>query len=43
MFYQTMSNGGKTKCKYYKVCGNIENCKRCNAFEKENKNGKNDK
>ena len=25
--------GGKSKCKYYKACGNTENCKRCESFE----------
>lgn len=28
---------GKRTCKYYKVCGNAENCKRCTAFEKDKK------
>lgn len=35
-----MSEGGKRTCKYYKACGNTENCKRCTSYEK-NKNTKN--
>lgn len=29
-----MSEGGKRTCKYYKACGNTENCKRCQSFQK---------
>lgn len=29
--------GGKKTCKYYKTCGNTENCKNCNGYEKERK------
>jgi len=36
-YYTPQSNGGKTACKYYKACGNTENCKRCLSFEKEKK------
>ena len=24
--------GGKKTCKYYKACGNVENCKRCKGY-----------
>lgn len=34
MTYIPRHNGGKTKCKYYKSCGNRENCGRCESFEK---------
>lgn len=27
--------GGKKTCKYYKACGNVENCKRCSGYVKE--------
>ena len=30
-----MSEGGKKTCKYYKTCGNTENCKRCKGYEKK--------
>lgn len=30
-----MSEGGKRTCKYYRVCGNTENCKRCTSYEKD--------
>lgn len=36
IYYETKP--GKRTCKYYKVCGNAENCKRCSSFEKEKKN-----
>lgn len=39
MIYETKP--GKRTCKYYNVCGNAENCKRCNSFEKEKKKGDN--
>lgn len=29
-----MKTGGKTTCKYYKACGNTENCSRCKAYQK---------
>lgn len=29
-----MSEGGKRTCKYYRTCGNTENCKNCPSFEK---------
>ena len=29
--------GGKKTCKYYKTCGNTENCKNCKSYEKEKK------
>ena len=29
--------GGKKSCKYYKVCGNTENCKHCTGYEKVKK------
>lgn len=32
------TNPGKRTCKYYKTCGNAENCKRCQSYEKEKKN-----
>lgn len=32
--------GGKRTCKYYKTCGNTENCRRCNSFEKQKKEKK---
>lgn len=32
--------GGKKTCKYYKTCGNTENCIRCKAYEKEQKKNK---
>ena len=25
--------GGKKSCKYYKACGNTENCKRCAGYD----------
>jgi hypothetical protein len=31
------TNPGKRTCKYYKACGNAENCKRCQSYEKEKK------
>ncbi len=34
------SRGGRSQCKYYKACGSTDNCKRCTAFEKEKRNGK---
>lgn len=34
-----MSEGGKRTCKYYKACGNTENCKRWSSFQKK-KGGK---
>ena len=33
------TRSGKRTCKYYKTCGNAENCKRCKSFSKK-KNGK---
>ena len=36
-----MSEGGKRTCKYYKACGNTENCKRCTSYEKEKKTARN--
>lgn len=33
-----MSEGGKRSCKYYKACGNTENCLRCTSFVKTKKN-----
>lgn len=32
--------GGKKTCKYYNGCGSTENCSRCKAYVKENKNDK---
>ena len=32
--------GGKKTCKYYKTCGNSENCKRCTGYYKEKKGRK---
>lgn len=32
-----MALGGKKTCKYYKACGNTENCSRCKAYEKGGK------
>lgn len=29
--------GGKKTCKYYKACGNTENCSRCTAYTKGNR------
>ena len=26
---------GKTTCKYYKVCGNKDNCKNCKGYVKK--------
>lgn len=37
MSYNALTDGGKTTCKYYKACGNTENCKRCESYEKENR------
>lgn len=38
--YKALTDGGKTTCKYYKACGNTENCKRCESYKKEvRKNG----
>lgn len=34
MKYTPPTNPGKRTCKYYKVCGNAENCKRCKAYTK---------
>lgn len=31
------TKAGKRTCKYYKACGNSENCKRCSSYEKEKK------
>lgn len=30
-----MGEGGKTTCKYYKACGNKENCVRCTSYKKK--------
>ena len=38
-----MSEGGKRSCKYYKACGNTENCLRCTSFVKTKKNNSNHK
>ena len=27
--------GGKTSCKYYIACGNTDNCKLCDGYEKK--------
>lgn len=32
--------GGKKTCKYYNVCGNVENCKNCKGYQKKNKEEK---
>lgn len=32
-----MGLGGKKTCKYYKTCGNKDNCLRCKGYEKEKK------
>jgi hypothetical protein len=37
MIWITTKSGGRGNCKYYKVCGNTENCKRCDTFEKVEK------
>ena len=37
MIYTYETKPGKRTCKYYKTCGNAENCKRCQSFEKEKK------
>lgn len=29
--------GGKKTCKYYKACGNTDNCRRCGGYEKRKK------
>lgn len=29
--------GGKKTCKYYKTCGNVNNCLRCKGYEKAKK------
>ena len=29
--------GGKKTCKYYKICGNKDNCLKCKGYEKEKK------
>lgn len=29
--------GGKKTCKYYKTCGNTDNCKGCKGYKKEKK------
>jgi hypothetical protein len=34
MIYTTQTRPGKKTCKYYRACGNAENCKRCTSFEK---------
>ena len=39
-YYRPVTDGGKTTCKYYKACGNNENCKRCEGYSKEAKNDK---
>ena len=33
--FKEINMGGKKTCKYYKTCGNTENCKRCTAYEKK--------
>lgn len=33
--------GGRSTCKYYKACGNTENCKRCESYVKNKKGGNN--
>ena len=38
--YRALTEGGKKTCKYYKSCGNSENCLRCKSFEKVKKNEK---
>lgn len=30
----------KKTCKYYKACGNSENCSRCKGYEKKKKENK---
>ena len=37
MIWTQTKCGGKGNCKYYKACGNTENCKRCEGYEKEKK------
>lgn len=37
MIYIPLTTGGKTTCKYYKACGNPENCKRCFSYTKDKK------
>lgn len=37
MNYKAKTEGGKTTCKYYKACGNTENCRRCSSYVKSNK------
>ena len=37
MIWQPTTTGGKRTCKYYKACGNPENCKRCTSYKKEKK------
>lgn len=39
-YYQPKTNGGKSKCKYYKACGNTENCLRCSSYVKTEKEKK---
>lgn len=34
-YYKPLSEGGKTTCKYYKACGNTENCKNCEGYQKD--------
>lgn len=36
--WQTTKSGGRGNCKYYKACGNTENCKRCEAYTRAKKN-----
>lgn len=36
----TNTKPGKRTCKYYKACGNAENCSRCKSFIKEKRHGK---
>jgi len=33
--YNNRTEGGKTTCKYYKGCGNTENCLRCQSYSKQ--------
>lgn len=40
MIWIETSCGGRSACKFYNACGNTENCKRCNSFEKENIHGR---
>ena len=35
MIWVQTKTGGRSNCKYYKACGNTENCKRCGGYERK--------